>query len=159
MASSSLLVPRVGMVTTLYSQSVGVGLGRAAKLSNREEDAGPAPAASVVPGSLALRPWLPRPAARVPSAVPLRVAAETSRRLAGLPPSRCGIKTLWQPRGRSVLPEHESAAERRAGVPRSEPGTTIPRMPRGLETRPPAARQTSLDYLLLWSHSFIQQMK
>lgn len=94
------------MVTTLYSQSVGVGLGRGAKLSNREEDAGPAPAASVVPGSLALRPWLPRPAARVPSAVPLHVAAETSGRLAGRPSSRCRIRTPRQPRGRSVLPEH-----------------------------------------------------
>ena len=147
------------MVTTLYSQSVGVGLGRGAKLSNREEDAGPAPAASVVPGSLALRPWLPRTAARVPSAVPLRVAAETSGRLAGRPPSRGRVKTPWQPSGaarsfRSI----ESAAERRAGVPRGEPGTTIPRMPRGLETRPPAAPPTSLESLL-WNHSFIQRMK
>ena len=146
------------MVTTLYSQSVGVGLGRGAKLSNREEDAGPAPTASVVPGSLAIRPWLPRTAARVPSAVPLRVAAETSGRLAGRPPSRGRVKTPWQPRGRSVLPEHRERGRAQSWRPPRRARNYNPQNASRARDCPPAAPPTSLESLL-WNHSFIQRMK
>lgn len=83
-------------------------------------------------------PLAPGPTARVPSAVPLRVAAETSERLAGLLLSRGRTQKPWQPKGRSALPEHRERGCAQGPRPRGGPGTTIPRRPRGRVTRAPA---------------------